>query len=216
MNKEIIQNTIDFVKTKLNNTDSGHDWSHIERVLTNTRKLLKTEEGDPLVCELAALLHDIADPKFHNGDESLAPLMVKDFLEKQGLDDKIIKKVNFIVKYISFKGGMNESIKKTKELKIVQDADRLDAIGAIGIARAFNYGGFKNRKIYDPDISIQLYKNSQSYYSSDSPTIQHFYEKLLLLKDLMNTKTGKILAESRHKYMEEFLEQFLSEWNGLK
>jgi uncharacterized protein len=216
MQKNIIQNTADFVKTKLNNTDSGHDWSHMQRVLTNTRKLLKTEEGDPLVCELAALLHDIADPKFNNGDESLAPLMVKDFLKKQGLDDELIEKVNFIVKYISFKGGLNEHIQKTKELEIVQDADRLDAIGAIGIARAFNYGGFKNRKIYDPKVSIQSYKNSKAYYSSESPTIQHFYEKLLLLKDLMNTKTGKLLAESRHKYMEKFLEQFMDEWNGLK
>jgi uncharacterized protein len=188
----------------------------MQRVLTNTRKLLKTEEGDPLVCELAALLHDIADPKFNNGDESLAPLMVKDFLKKQGLDDELIEKVNFIVKYISFKGGLNEHIQKTKELEIVQDADRLDAIGAIGISRAFNYGGFKNRKIYDPKVSIQSYKNSKAYYSSESPTIQHFYEKLLLLKDLMNTKTGKLLAESRHKYMEKFLEQFMDEWNGLK
>lgn len=216
MQKEIIQNTIQFVKTRLNNTESGHDWTHIERVLTNTRKILETEEADRMVCELGALLHDIADPKFNNGDESIAPVIVKNFLKEQGVSDIIIEKVNFIVSHISYKAGLNENTKKTKELMIVQDADRLDAIGAIGIARAFNYGGYKNRKIYDPSISVQKYKTGQVYYSSNAPTIQHFYEKLLLLKNLMNTKTGKDLAISRHKFMENFLEQFMAEWNGLK
>lgn len=213
-NPQIINSTINFVKTHLRNAEGGHDWWHIYRVWNLTRKILETEKADRLICELGALLHDIADHKFHDGDDNKGSLIAREFLMNEELDEEKIKKVVFIIENISFKGGVNENLEKPIELKIAQDADRLDAIGAIGIARTFNYGGFKNRKIYDPEIEPKKYKSAFEYKKSISPTINHFYEKLLLLKDLMNTETGKMLAEERHQFMLKYLERFFNEWEG--
>ena len=214
MSQHLIENTIDFVKQTLKDAEGGHDWWHIYRVWNNTKLILKTEKANTLVCELGALLHDIADHKFHDGDEEKGVKMAKVFLQDQKLDSKIIEAVLDIIKNISFSKSIESNEAKSIELEIVQDADRLDAIGAIGIARAFNYGGFKNRKMYDPDIKAKNYTSTKEYVKSDAPTINHFYEKLLLLKDLMNTKTGKEIANQRHNYMQDFLNQFYKEWNG--
>jgi uncharacterized protein len=219
MNQEkIIQNTIEFVKTELKNAEGGHDWFHIERVFKNTILISKDEKVDVFTVSLGALLHDIADPKFHNGDETIGPKIAAEFLKKENVDPKTITHVINIIKYISFKNSLSKTGKKftSKELEVVQDADRLDAIGAIGIARCFNYGGFKNRTLYDPEILPNLEMTKEQYKKSDAPTINHFYEKLLLLKDKMNTKTGKKIAIERHQYMEQFLTQFYNEWDGLK
>ena len=163
---------------------------------------------------MAALLHDIADSKFHYGDETIGPKVALEFLTKENIAEEIISHVVAIIENISFKGGNFEQNFHSKELEIVQDADRLDAIGAIGIARTFNYGGFKNRDIYDPQILPNLSMSKEEYKNSTAPTINHFYEKLLLLKDKMNTETGKKIAQKRHDFMESYLEQFYNEWNG--
>jgi uncharacterized protein len=215
-NDILIKNTIEFVKQKLQNAEGGHDWFHIERVYKNSLLIAKDENCDLLVVQLGALLHDIADSKFHNGDETIGPKTARDFLKHQKVSENIIQHVIDIIENISFKGG-NFSKKFTSiELEIVQDADRLDAIGAIGIARTFNYGGFKNRAIYDPNVAPNLTMTKEEYKNSESPTLNHFYEKLLLLKDKMNTQTGKKLAEKRHEFMLLFLEEFYAEWNGDK
>lgn len=211
--EKIITTTIDFVKEKLKNAEGGHDWYHIERVWKQSKKIAENYTCNILVVELGALLHDIADPKFHNGDENIGPKTAQDFLESQNIDAKIIDKVIDIIKNISFK-NRNEVTETSLELQIVQDADRLDAIGAIGIARTFNFGGFKNNAMYDPEILPQNSTSKEEYKNSNGTTINHFYEKLLLLKDLMNTEKGKELAEIRHQYMENFLEQFYNEWNS--
>jgi uncharacterized protein len=216
MSQILIQKTIIFVKQKLENAESGHDWFHIERVYKNALLIAKNENCSQIVVELGALLHDIADSKFHDGDETIGPKTARNFLESENVDEEIIKEVVFIIENISFKGGNFDKKTATIELEIVQDADRLDAIGAIGIARTFNYGGFKNRQIYNPEILPNLKMNKEEYKNSDSPTINHFYEKLLLLKDKMNTETGKKIAQKRHEFMETFLEQFYDEWNGNK
>ena len=215
---KIIQNTIEFVKTELQNAEGGHDWFHIERVFKNTILISKDEKVDVFIVSLGALLHDIADPKFYNGDETIGPKIAAEFLKKENVDSKTITHVINIIKYISFKNSLSKTGKKftSKELEVVQDADRLDAIGAIGIARCFNYGGFKDRALYDPEILPNLEMTKEQYKKSDAPTINHFYEKLLLLKDKMNTKTGIKIAIERHQYMEQFLTQFYNEWNGLK
>ncbi len=214
MENKLIEKTILFVQEQLKEAEGGHDWFHIERVYKNTLLIAKDEECDSLVCQLAALLHDIADSKFHNGDETVGPRTAKLFLEKNQVPEKIITHVVKIIENISFKGGNFEKQFSSKELEIVQDADRLDAIGAIGIARCFNYGGFKNRMLYNPEILPNLNMSKEEYKTSNSPTINHFYEKLLLLKDKMNTETGKKIAQKRHKTMEMFLEQFFAEWEG--
>ena len=213
---KIIQNTIEFVKTELQNAEGGHDWFHIERVFKNTILISKDEKVDVFIVSLGALLHDIADPKFYNGDETIGPKIAAEFLKKENVDSKTITHVINIIKYISFKNSLSKTDKKftSKELEVVQDADRLDAIGAIGIARCFNYGGFKNRSLYDPEILPNLEMTKEQYKKSDAPTINHFYEKLLLLKDKMNTVAGKKIALERHQYMEQFLTQFYNEWNG--
>jgi uncharacterized protein len=213
-NEQLIEHTIAFVKLQLENAEGGHDWFHIERVYRNTLAIAKNEKCDVLVCQLGALLHDIADSKFHNGDEEIGPETARKFLESENVSNEIIKHVILIIKNISFKGGNFEKLFNSIELQVVQDADRLDAIGAIGIARCFNYGGFKNRTIYNPAISPKLNMSKEEYKNTDSPTINHFYEKLLLLKDKMNTESGKKIAEKRHIYMERFLEQFYEEWEG--
>lgn len=211
---EIIEQTVDFVKHTLQNAEGGHDWWHIQRVWNNAINIAHTEGGNLFVIELATLLHDIADSKFHGGDEELGPQMAKQFLESLKVENDIIEHVQQIIRHISFKGGNFNTDFQSLELQIVQDADRLDALGAIGIARAFNYGGFKNRELYNPNIQPLMNMTKEEYKSSTAPTINHFYEKLLLLKDRMNTQTGKKLAEQRHLFMESFLEQFYLEWNG--
>jgi uncharacterized protein len=212
----LIDITIAFVKAQLAHAEGGHDWFHIERVYNNALLIAKGEECDLQVVQLGALLHDIADSKFHDGDETVGPTLAWRFLSAQGVaEDTIIHVVN-IIENISFKGGNFEKKFDSIELSIVQDADRLDALGAIGIARAFNYGGFKDRALYDPAIVPNLHMDKEEYKSTTAPTINHFYEKLLLLKDRMNTATGKKIAESRHQYMEGFLEQFYAEWKGEK
>ena len=214
----IINNTISFVKEELKNAEGGHDWFHIERVFKNTLLIANEENVDTLVVSLAALLHDIADPKFHNGDETIGPKKARNFLISQKVNTKTIAHVVKIIQHISYKNSLEKNGEKftSKELEVVQDADRLDAIGAIGIARCFNYGGFKNRALYNPAISPNLSMTKEEYKNSDAPTINHFYEKLLLLKDKMNTATGRKIAADRHVYMVQFLEQFDQEWNGLK
>ena len=211
----IIDNTILFVKQQLENAEGGHDWFHIERVYKNALLIAREEEDcNIIVIKLGALLHDIADSKFHGGDESIGPKTARTFLESQNVKEEIILHVIAIIENISFKGGNFEKKFNSKELEIVQDADRLDALGAIGIARTFNYGGFKNRALYNPNIQPNMSMNKEAYKNSESPTLNHFYEKLLLLKDKMNTETGKKIAQKRHDFMITFLAQFYAEWDG--
>lgn len=211
----VINNTINFVKKQLENAESGHNWFHMERVYNNALLISKEEICNLEVVQLAALLHDIADSKFHDGDETIGPKTARVFLESENVSEEIINHVVLIIENISFKGGNFEKKFTSKELEIVQDADRLDAIGAVGIARTFNYGGYKNREIYNPEIAPNLNMSKEEYKNSTAPTINHFYEKLLLLKDKMNTETGKKIAQQRHDFMETFLKQFYNEWNGL-
>lgn len=213
--EDIINKTITFVKQTLKDAEGGHDWFHIERVYKNSILIAKNEPVDEFVVALGALLHDIADSKFYDGDETVGPKLAREFLFKHNIDSAIIEHVIQIIENISFKSSLEGvSQFKSAELDVVQDADRLDAIGAIGIARTFNYGGFKNRAIYNPEISPNLNMTKAEYKASRAPTINHFYEKLLLLKDKMNTKTGKQLAEKRHEFMQLYLQQFYAEWNG--
>lgn len=215
MNKElIIENSINFVKQTLDGAEGGHDWWHIQRVWQLARTISESESADAFVVQLGALLHDIADAKFHNGDETIGAQLAADFLKTQNVSDDVIEHVVAIIDNVSFKGGNTDQKFKSIELDIVQDADRLDAIGAIGIARTFNYGGFKNREMYNPEIAPKLDMTKEEYRNSTAPTINHFYEKLLLLKDRMNTSTGKQMAEHRHRFMEQFLEEFYAEWEG--
>jgi len=210
----MIQDTIHFVKETLAGAEGGHDWNHIERVW-HTASYIREKEGSGhlLTIELAALLHDISDAKFNGGDDEKGSRMASDFLINQGLDEEVVEHIKRIIKHVSYKGGFAQDQISSIEFQIVQDADRLDAIGAIGIARAFNYGGFKNRPIHNPEMPLQEYKDSKAYHKSDAPTINHFYEKLLKLKDLMNTSTGIKIAEERHEYMLRFLDQFYRELN---
>ncbi|MEM9831074.1 MAG: HD domain-containing protein [Bacteroidota bacterium] len=210
----VIQKTASFVKATLSEAEAGHDWWHTYRVWQNTLQITQQEKVDGLVVELAALLHDIADAKFHGGDEEVGPRTARQFLEDQQVDNNVVEHVTNIIRHISFKGGNFKQGFHSPELAVVQDADRLDALGAIGIARTFHYGGFRNRLLYDPDIPPNLSMGKEAYKSSQSPTINHFYEKLLLLKDRMNTETGKQLAEERHRFMELFLVHFYQEWNS--
>ena len=215
-NTNLIDTTILFVKETLAKAEGGHDWFHIERVYKNALLIAASENCDLEIVQLGALLHDIADSKFHNGDETIGPKTARTFLEAQNVASATIDHVIAIIENISFKGGRVERKFSSIELDIVQDADRLDAIGAIGIARTFNYGGFKNRALYHPEIAPNLSMTKEEYKKSEAPTINHFYEKLLLLKDKMNTTTGKQIAQDRHRYMEDFLEQFYAEWEGKK
>lgn len=215
--EKIIKNTVQFVKETLRDAEGGHDWFHIQRVWNNAKLISKGEDVDLFIVELGALLHDIADAKFYDGDESVGPKKARKFLEDQKVSEEVILHIENIIKHISYKSSLSNEVDfNSPELSVVQDADRLDAIGAIGIARCFNYGGFKNRVLYDPTISPNLHMTKEEYKKSASPTINHFYEKLLLLKDKMNTETGKQIAENRHKYMEDFLTQFYNEWDGKK
>lgn len=209
-----IEQTIKYVKEELKGAEAGHDWFHIERVYNNALNLLKSEKAKKQVVILGALLHDIADSKFHNGDETVGPKKANEFMTSIGIEEDVKEHVIKIIENISFKGGNFERKFASKELEVVQDADRLDAIGAIGIARAFQYGGFKNRTIHDPEEKPKFNMTKEEYKKHSGSTINHFYEKLLLLKDLMNTETGKQIARNRHEYMQVFLQQFYDEWEG--
>jgi uncharacterized protein len=212
--QKVVDACVLFVKEELQDGEKGHDWWHVERVWRTSGLIAKTEPANEFVVELAALLHDIADSKFHSGDEEIGPQKANTFLHSHGVQLDVIEHVVNIIRHISFKGGNILPGFTSPELRVVQDADRLDAIGAIGIARAFHYGGFKNRLLYHPDIRPNLSMTKEEYKKSDAPTINHFYEKLLLLKDRMNTGTGKALAIKRHEFMEQFLEEFLEEWGS--
>lgn len=214
MPTDLVIETEKFVRHRLQDAEAGHDFSHIRRVLANARHICESETAKVEIVELAALLHDIADSKFHGGDETVGPRVAREFLESQNAPAETVDHVVAIIENISFKGGNFQRKFSSIELDIVQDADRLDAIGAIGIARAFNYGGFKNRSLYNPDIAPNLSMSKEEYKNSQSPTLNHFYEKLMLLKDRMNTESGKRIAALRHDYMQGFLDQFLAEWNG--
>jgi uncharacterized protein len=213
-NKQLIDATANYVRTTLQGAEAGHDWWHINRVWNNAKLIAQTEQVDMLVVELAALLHDIADAKFHGGDEEIGPRTAGNFLKTLNLDDALIEHIQQIIRHMSFKAGFDEQVFTSKEMQVVQDADRLDAIGAIGIARAFTYGGYKNREMYNPDVPPNLNMSKEEYKNTSAPTINHFYEKLLLLTDKMNTATGKQIAQQRHDFMLQYLEQFYGEWNG--
>ena len=212
--QNILSKTEEFVKSQLADAEGGHDWWHIYRVWKLSKKIAEKEDVNLFVVELAALLHDIADPKFHDGDEEIGPRLAKEFLMEQEVESAIIDHVIGVIINMSFKNSLGTVNFSSPEMDVVQDADRLDAIGAIGIARAFNFGGFKNRTLYDPEIKPELNMSKERYKKSLSPTINHFYEKLLLLKEKMNTSTGRQMAEKRHEFMETFLEEFYSEWEG--
>jgi len=215
---EIVEQAIAFVKETLQGAEGGHDWFHIQRVFKNTLLIAKDEKVDVLVVSLAALLHDIADAKFNDGNETIGPKLAEDFLGALQVKKKIITHVSKIIKNISFKNSLAKKRGRpfnSKELQVVRDADRLDAMGAIGVARAFNYGGFKNRELYNPEIAPNLKMTKEEYKKSTAPTINHFYEKLLLLKDKMHTETGRKLAEERHQFMLTYLKQFYKEWDPL-
>lgn len=207
----IINKTVDFVKEKLQSAEGGHDWLHTQRVWANAKKIAETENANLLVIELAAILHDVADSKFHDGDEELGPNIATIFLKEAGLEDKLIEQVVYIIRHMSFKGGQNNDLVKSIEFQIVQDADRLDAIGAIGIARCFNYGGFKERPIFDPTCPPKVNQSKEEYKNSVAPSINHFYEKLITLEKIMNTNTARALAKKRHAFMLSYLEQFFEE-----
>lgn len=211
---QIITKTLEYLKSHQQNQESAHDYWHVIRVWKNVQNIAKSEQVDSIVVELAALLHDIADYKFHGGDEGKGGLVAKEFLESIGVDPETISRVVSIINNMSFKGGNYQSQDATLELKVVQDADRLDALGAIGIARAFTYGGYFKRSIYDPEVQPKFNMTKEEYTTHKSTTINHFHEKLLLLKDKMNTETGKSIAKARHKIMLDFLEQFEAEWGG--
>lgn len=216
-NQTIINATVDFVKMTLAEAEGGHDWWHIYRVWKNAKQIADKEGNvDLLVVELGALLHDIADSKFYDGDEEIGPKIARDYLISLKLPIQVVEHIENIVRHISFKSTKEGQKWTSSELAVVQDADRLDAIGAIGIARTFNYGGHKGKALYDPNIKPNLEMTKEEYKNSATPTLNHFYEKLLLLKDLMNTKTGRKMAEERHQFMEQYLEQFYSEWEGKK
>ena len=215
MNKEqIINKTVEHIKSKLAGEGSGHDWWHVYRVWKNAVHIGKNEKVDLFVIELSALLHDIADWKFNDGNDDVGPQLAREWLEKLAVDENVISHVCQIIKDISFKGSGVATKMKTIEGMVVQDADRLDAIGAIGIARAFTYGGAKGRLMHDPEIKPEKHATFEQYKNNQGHTINHFYEKLLLLKELMNTATAKKIAEKRHKVMEVFLAEFFQEWEG--
>ncbi|WP_019671282.1 HD domain-containing protein [Eudoraea adriatica] len=216
--KAILKKTKEFVKQSFKGAEGGHDWFHTKRVLENSVHIAREENANLFVVQLAALLHDIADSKFHDGDETLGPKVASEFLKEQKVDQVSREHIVKIIESVSFKNSLSplEKTFNSIEMQIVQDADRLDAIGAIGIARAFNYGGFKNRELYNPNVTPNRNMSKEEYKKSAAPTINHFYEKLLLLKEKMNTATGKKLAEKRHEFMLSYLDQFFQEWEGLK
>ena len=214
--KEIIQQVEQFIRKKFEKDGSGHDWWHIHRVRNNALLIAKSESVDMEIIELAALLHDIADHKFYDGNLLEGPSQARELLLELGLDEGSIGRITTIIAEVSYKGSGVETPVSSLESAIVQDADRLDAIGAIGIARAFAYGGHKDRLLYHPDKSPTEHDDFEAYRKDEGATINHFYEKLLLLKDRMNTNTAKSIATERHAFMENYLDKFYNEWNGEK
>ncbi len=211
--EDILQKTAEYIKQEFSDDSSGHDWWHIYRVWKNAMTICEHEQADAFIVQLAALLHDLDDWKFYDSGHE-TPLRAKAWLDSFNLDSSITDAVCRIITHISYKGAGVENKMDSLEGFIVQDADRLDAIGAIGIARAFAYGGYKNRQLYDPDSPAQMHQTFEQYKKSNSSTINHFYEKLLLLKDMMNTSTAKRIAEQRHEVMVQYLSQFMGEWEG--
>lgn len=209
-----IDRTAEYVRGKFEGEGSGHDWWHIYRVWKTAVYIARHEAADLCIVQLGALLHDIADWKFYDGDESIGPQRAKEWLSSLNVDAQTIEHVTQIIANISFKGAGVQSSMNSIEGKVVQDADRLDAIGAIGIARSFAYGGHKGEPIYDPQIKPQLHQTFEEYKRKKSTTINHFYEKLLLLKDTFNTETARKMASARHEFMEKFLQQFFEEWEA--
>lgn len=214
MSTDLLQQTESFIREKLSADSSGHDWWHIDRVRRNAMQIARHEQADLFVVELAALLHDIADWKFHGGDDTAGPRAAREWLTSHGVDPVVIEHVCDIIATLSFKGAGVTTEMLTIEGRCVQDGDRLDAIGAVGIGRAFAFGGHFGRAMYDPDVSPTQHQSFTAYKSGKGPTINHFYEKLLLLKDRMQTDTGRRMASERHRFMEQFLDQFFAEWNG--
>ncbi|MBI2439605.1 MAG: HD domain-containing protein [Candidatus Moranbacteria bacterium] len=212
--QESIDATKAFMEETLAGAEGSHDVWHIRRVHTMAKRIAAEEGADRLVVELGALLHDIADAKFHNGDDEIGPRKAKEFLESIGVEESVVEHVENIIRNISFRKSLEGQEFRSLELDVVQDADRLDALGAIGIARTFAYNGAKGRQLYDPAIKPNLHMTKEEYKASTAPTVNHFYEKLLLLKDRMNTATGRRLAEGRHVFMEQYLEEFYDEWEG--
>ncbi len=214
---EIIHDSISFVKQQLVKAEGSHDWLHTERVWKTAMLIGPKENADMLVVQLGAIFHDVADSKFHNGDEEIGPRITEEYLKNNtSLEQATIEHICNIVRHISYKGGHSEAAFKSKELDVVRDADRLDALGAIGIARCFSYGGYKKRAIYDPDIQPNMNMTKDEYKNSDGPSINHFFEKLLNLKQLMVTEKGRELANKRHHFIEQFLHQFMHEIQGFK
>jgi len=212
--KKLIEKTRLYVEKELGGDGSGHDWWHVYRVWSIAKKIAQKENADQTIVELAALLHDIADWKFNDGDESAGPRQVAAWLNKNGVDPGLVDEVCEIISTLSYKGAGVATPMRTIEGKIVQDADRLDAIGAVGIARTFAYGGNKNRLMYHPEEAPVMHKSFEHYKNNKGHTINHFHEKLLLLKDRMNTESAKNLAEQRHLFMENYLNRFYKEWDG--
>ncbi len=209
--QHIINQTRDFVKNASYGEGSGHDWWHIERVYKLAKFLAEQEGANLFIVEMASLLHDMDDWKFRDLDKTST--IIEDFLCSIGVDEESRTHITMIVETMSFKGGVEDSSQSTIEGMIVQDADRLDAIGAIGIARTFAYGGHKNQPLYNPYIEPYLFHSLEQVKKADNHTINHFYEKLLKLKDLMNTKTAKEIAVRRHQFMQQFLVEFYGEWD---
>ena len=212
--KGIISLTKEYVENELANAEGGHDWWHIYRVWKMASRIAMTEDVDKEIVQLAALLHDIADPKFHDGDESIGPRTARKFLESQYVEQSTIEHVVNIIQHMSFKNSLGDQSFTSKEMEVVQDADRLDAIGAIGIARVFSFGGFKGNPIHDPTMKPKLNMSKEEYKKSDGTSLNHFYEKLFLLKDKMNTETGKAIAHSRHDFMRAYVDRFYAEFEG--
>lgn len=215
MQQQWIDNAAAFVKSRLQDAEGGHDWWHTYRVWKTACTLAEKEAVDNTVVQLAALLHDVADAKFHDGNEEIGPATAAAFLEKEKVPTAIAQHVVHIIRYMSYKNSLEAASFTSREMQVVQDADRLDAIGAIGIARAFSYGGFKKRLLYDPTVPPNLHMTKEEYKNSTAPTINHFYEKLLLLKDTLHTEAGRQMAAARHAFMEAYLQQFYNEWEGL-
>lgn len=212
--KQIVEHVAAVVRSRMEGEGSGHDWWHVHRVWQTARRISKIERADMYEVELTALLHDIADWKFTDGDESAGPREARRILEDYNVTPDIIGRVCASIRHLSYKGAGVPDRLTTLEGKIAQDADRLDALGAIGIARAFAYGGHKNRQMYDPDIKPEIHTTKEAYMGAVGTTVNHFYEKLLLLKDRMNTVEGKRMAVERHHYMKDFLQEFYDEWDG--
>ncbi len=213
-NEQVIQKTKEYVAQKFKSGGAGHDWWHMYRVWKLARRIAATEDVDMFIVELAALLHDIADWKFNDGDVEAGPKAARAWLESLTVSEDVIVKIEDIVRNVSFKGAHVEQNMKSREGKVVSDADKLDAVGAIGIARTFTYGGARDRPMYDPDVKPTQHQSFEDYKTGNSHTINHFYEKLLLLKDKLHTKTARDIANHRHKFMEQYLDEFYKEWEG--